>query len=202
MNDVYLRYGGLLKALYSTNDPLSFILRGHLYCEVAITRLLERKLPNPDALNLDRMMFYQKLKLAEATHAVPVYLVEGLTKLNALRNKYAHRLDYAATDEDQAAVLAAVRHGLQEPLSSLLPDNLTFPIGLKRAILLLWFSLELSLAPDFETGSEMILASISMIAQVALIEDPERTERLRQGLVSLVTRAVGALRAAAKPKTD
>ena len=87
-----------LKDLPDTPDHILVILKGHLLVEQEINRLLEAKLPNPDAINLTGKYgprFIHKLLLLKALIPNPPHvphLWDLIEELSKLRNDFGHRL--------------------------------------------------------------------------------------------------------------
>ncbi|MGG1167980.1 hypothetical protein [Bacillus cereus] len=80
-------------------DELQIILRGHIYIEHEIERLLRNHLVEPDAILGDRFMFMSKLNLAVALGLISADKKIPYKKLNDLRNDYAHALNYKMTEK-------------------------------------------------------------------------------------------------------
>jgi len=78
------------------------VVRGHLWIESGLITLIEAVLPFPDRVDLARFTFVQKLDLATAHGFVRPEDVPAYRRLNAIRNKVAHRLDGALGEQDQA----------------------------------------------------------------------------------------------------
>lgn len=68
------------------------LLRGHLWVEKHLISLLEAELARPEALDLDRVSFAQKVKLADALGMLTPDEEGLLRKLNQARNLLAHDL--------------------------------------------------------------------------------------------------------------
>ncbi|PEX45965.1 hypothetical protein COJ42_17100 [Bacillus cereus] len=81
-------------------DSLQIILRGHLYVEYELERLLRHNIENPDSILTDRFMFMNKINLAIALGLLPKSRKNTYKKLNDLRNKYAHKLRFEVSDKD------------------------------------------------------------------------------------------------------
>lgn len=79
------------------NDKLNLILRGHLFIDNELNKLLEGFLPNPTILELYKDSFRRKMDLALALNLIEQKHYDILLAFNDLRNKYAHRLKYNAT---------------------------------------------------------------------------------------------------------
>ena len=82
--------------LPETPDHILIILKTHLLVEQRIDRLLEMKLPNPDAvLGPPYPRFIHKLRMLKALIPAPPYLSDIwdlIEKLNNIRNDLAHKL--------------------------------------------------------------------------------------------------------------
>ena len=85
--------------LPDTPDQILLILKGHLLVEQEINRILEAKVPNPDALKLREKYgpkFVHRLSLLRALMPEIEYcpkLWDIIDKLNTLRNEFAHKLN-------------------------------------------------------------------------------------------------------------
>jgi hypothetical protein len=88
-----------LGEVFST-DTLTFVIRAHLYAESKLIRLLSDSLPNPRALDIERMSFSRKVDLAHALTLVDETTRRTLTLLNKLRNRFAHNLKSEISDND------------------------------------------------------------------------------------------------------
>ncbi|MCM3255561.1 hypothetical protein [Priestia aryabhattai] len=79
---------------------LQIVLRGHLYIENGIEKLLRCALVKPDVIINDRFMFINKLNLAVAMDLIPQEVSVTLRYLNSkIRNKYAHNLEFEMTQK-------------------------------------------------------------------------------------------------------
>ena len=86
--------------LSSVKEPIILVLTIHLYTEFWINKLIELRSPNPKEI-LDRnYVFAIKLMLVYNMGLIPEQLYLNIKKLNTLRNKYAHNLDYDFTKSD------------------------------------------------------------------------------------------------------
>jgi len=86
--------------LESKNERLYLILRGHLYIENELNKLLENFLPNPSVLELYREGFRRKLDLALALNLIEQDHFDIICAFNEIRNKYAHRLKYRISHQE------------------------------------------------------------------------------------------------------
>ena len=73
-------------------------LRAHLVVEHFVDENL-RKI-NPSLGAFDRLSFSNKVELLNPTSAFVQWIRPGIRKLNALRNKFAHQLNYKLTHDD------------------------------------------------------------------------------------------------------
>lgn len=86
-----------LRKLRFTTEPTDFILTMHLFCEYWLNRLLEQASPQCD---LSGYVFSKKLEIVFGVGKLPQHLFANLQKLNTLRNKMAHKIDYDLTQMD------------------------------------------------------------------------------------------------------
>lgn len=78
--------------LFEPTSSFEILLRGHLWMENLISRILEINIVNADVLDLDRMGFRQKVDIAQAFGFISQENGYALKALNRLRNKLAHNL--------------------------------------------------------------------------------------------------------------
>jgi len=88
--------------------PLEIVLRGHLWVESSLIGLIEEVLPHPEAIDLARFSFPQKLSLGVALGLVRSQHAPAYLKLNALRNRVAHDLYSAITEREQEEMIQAL----------------------------------------------------------------------------------------------
>lgn len=83
-----------------SESELQIVLRGHLYIEREITEMIRMILVEPNVILNDKFMFHNKLKLSVALGILPKEEKHIFEKINTLRNKYAHNLDFICKEED------------------------------------------------------------------------------------------------------
>ncbi|WP_179863349.1 hypothetical protein [Bacillus pseudomycoides] len=81
-------------------DELQLILRGHLYIEHELERLLKIYMVEPKHILTDRFMFMNKLNLAIALGALSSSKKNSYKRLNDLRNRYVHALKFKMSELD------------------------------------------------------------------------------------------------------
>lgn len=131
--------------LPETHDQILIILKTHLLVEQRLDRLLERKLPNPDAvLGQPYPRFIHKLRMLKALIPDPPLvhnLWDLITDLNNIRNDLAHKLtpkDIQGRIEDFVVKLFGsldTSGGLNKAVSH---QTITYKIRV-TLILLVWF---------------------------------------------------------------
>lgn len=82
------------------------ILRGHLFVEHFLTEYLSARNPELGSLEEARLTFSQKLALVGGGTGGVSYLLPGVRRLNAIRNRLAHSLRAEVTTEGANAFLA------------------------------------------------------------------------------------------------
>ena len=101
-------------------DSIGRILRAHLFVEHFLTEYLVARNPELGSPEDARLTFAQKLALiGDATGGV-AYLIPGIRRLNAIRNRLAHNLSADVTPEDVnvflgIALFKAMRDELARP---------------------------------------------------------------------------------------
>ena len=75
------------------DDPLTMVVKAHLYIESALLALLKAYLEKPEILETDRLTFPSKVQLGIALGLIEPQLEEVLIKLNRLRNRFVHNLE-------------------------------------------------------------------------------------------------------------
>lgn len=81
-------------------DELQVVLRTHLYIERELTEILKISLAEPDYILNTRFMFANKLNLAVALGVFPIGVKKAYDKLNKMRNKFAHELEFYCSEDD------------------------------------------------------------------------------------------------------
>lgn len=105
------------------NPAITFVLSNHLWLEHLLIRCL-RALPKAEALVNERQISFAVLvSLAEAHAVIRPDVANVLRRVNALRNKYAHRLAFAPSSSDIEGLLQALRHLEQPFLLSFVPPS-------------------------------------------------------------------------------
>ena len=69
------------------------ILQAHLYFDHVLSALLKEELRHPDAIDVKRMSFAQKLQLVHAIGLVRSDIVPTIAAVNRVRNRLAHDLE-------------------------------------------------------------------------------------------------------------
>lgn len=127
-----------------TSGILTFIIRGHLYIESSIVRLINKMPKSPNYLNVSRCDYKLKVSLGCALGVIPVELEPSLRQLGKIKNKFAHDLNYTLTIEDQNDIINCLKSKLGEPARYFFNTNdKEFPNGMRRAIQAIWIYLEI-----------------------------------------------------------
>jgi hypothetical protein len=89
------------EAIGAEGDTVMLLLRGHLYSENLLERLINFGLPRGDKLMENASLSYhQKLLLVEALDFLPDTIASSLRNLNKLRNQCAHQLNKKISEAD------------------------------------------------------------------------------------------------------
>lgn len=87
-----------------SEDELQVILRGQLYIEREITGMLKVSLKEPNVILNDRFMFMSKLNLAVALGIIRSEDKKVFEKINSLRNKFAHSLNFKCEEKNYTEI--------------------------------------------------------------------------------------------------
>lgn len=88
-------------AIGDESDPIMLVLRGHLFSESLLERIIRLSLPRGDKVVESASFSYaQKLLFVEALETMPDSVCSSLRGLNKLRNQCAHELGRTITDAD------------------------------------------------------------------------------------------------------
>ena len=83
------------------HDPVMLILRGHLFTESMLERIIFARLPRGDKLiEKGNLNYHQKLVLVDSFNCTTDSLISSLRGLNKLRNECAHELDKKIIEND------------------------------------------------------------------------------------------------------
>ncbi|MFY0698311.1 MAG: hypothetical protein JXR11_10700 [Balneola sp.] len=80
--------------LKQANDPISALLKTHLFIEQLLEVMIRIKLPNPDILLNGRGLgFSKKVHLVQAFNILDQKTYEAILRINKIRNDCAHIID-------------------------------------------------------------------------------------------------------------
>lgn len=78
--------------VFKPENAFEILLRGHLWVENLLNRILETQIVSPGVIDIDRMAFRQKVDTADAFGFISIEDGKALRELNRMRNKLAHNL--------------------------------------------------------------------------------------------------------------
>jgi hypothetical protein len=149
--------------------------------------LIEVSLAKPGVLDLDRMTFAQKLRLAEASGGLQPEVVPWVRALNKLRNNLAHELDGDASDEalEELARFADKRLDLAVLVPSAVPDSTSaqarFRIWVAVYLLALeWHRMRLEWRKAHQEAIQKYELQLALLAMAGTEVTEERRDELRQ----------------------
>jgi hypothetical protein len=107
--EIIKHFGNLfMKHLHSSNF-IEKVLYGQIHIESLLVGLLENSLHSPSKLNLDKMTFFNKIKLAVALGCVDFDIQSSLEKLGNIRNNIAHDFDTTITLKEEKDFLNVLK---------------------------------------------------------------------------------------------
>ena len=113
------------KYVTSANPIITYVISNHLWLEHLLVRCLIAVLPNPEALFRSSRIprFPLLVDLCEAHDIIASDFANVLRKVNALRNKFAHRIQFEPDQKEVEALLRALREMEQPFLLSSVPAS-------------------------------------------------------------------------------
>jgi hypothetical protein len=127
------------KHLFEPESSFEILLRGHLWIENLVERILEVNIVNPGILDFDRIGFRQKIDIAQAFGFIAPWDGHAFKALNRLRNKLAHDL-MTEPSESEIGLLVATLAG---PAKAAFDAVLNHPVDVRQsdkfATLRYWF---------------------------------------------------------------
>lgn len=118
--------------LVNQKDDLQVVIRGHLLAEHYLVELIENNLPIKNQLDFDSIRFPQLVRLARSLDCIDADFKGMLLKINKLRNKYAHNLEWEVTQKEIDEILSTLPKedkGELENESAYKNGNLTKRLG-------------------------------------------------------------------------
>lgn len=99
-------YDAMKERWNQDTDSIGRILRSHLYLEHYLTEYLQHANPALGDLDEARLNFAQKANLLRSDAPVIDMIIGGIRHLNKIRNRLAHNLRAAVTEEDAYVFLS------------------------------------------------------------------------------------------------
>ena len=90
-------------------EVIGRILRAHLFLEYYMSEYLSKANPRLESLTESRLSFSQKLSLLDSSNPDIAFILPGIKRLNAIRNRLAHNLSAQVTEDDKTIFLACER---------------------------------------------------------------------------------------------
>ena len=115
---------GFEKHVSRADGIIAHVVATHLWIEHLLIRSLAAVLPRPDAIFSRRPPSFAALvDLAEALEVVAPDFADVLRRVNALRNKFAHRISFEPEAEEIQALQKSLRDMKNPFLISLVPPS-------------------------------------------------------------------------------
>jgi hypothetical protein len=93
-------------ASINNENEMYKVIRGHLFIESKMIKLLGYILPFPEAINLDRMNFSTKIDICTATGILRKDEMDCYKKFNLLRNSIAHNLEKELNEQEVSNIVS------------------------------------------------------------------------------------------------
>ncbi|MDQ0884839.1 hypothetical protein [Peribacillus sp. V2I11] len=126
-------------------NELQAILRGHLYIENELVKLLKGVLVEPTYVLSNNFGFMNKLSLAVGLGLITKDAFDVYRRFNTIRNNYAHKLSYKVTEADLNSIKQLIRGEIERDFnlwifeqSSIYANEKDVLIQLRIVIAFLW----------------------------------------------------------------
>jgi hypothetical protein len=116
------------------DENLRLVIRAHLHAEQLLFAMLTEGLADPTVLDLDRLTFLTKVRLAIAIGLMSKNVLPALTGLNTLRNNFSHKFGYQFTDKAKADLLSTMPTEIVELMLTDEHDGKTTPIHTRQSV--------------------------------------------------------------------
>jgi hypothetical protein len=125
--------------LFEPESSFEILLRGHLWIENFVGRILELRIVNQGVLDLDRMSFRQKIDIAQAFGFITQEDGQAFKVLNRLRNKLAHNLMVEPSEEEIRHLVSTLTGAKEAAFNAVMNHPDTAQYADKFAALRYWF---------------------------------------------------------------
>lgn len=145
----------VVNELFAIDSDVQIVLRGHLYCESSLLRYVRYKLPSPEYLDDYRGGFSNLVTFAGALGYLNRSIYISLCKLNDIRNRVAHRLEYKIGDDESLCFANVIKGAVgEDKLSDHIVKTTKWYLGmcstastrLRRCVFLVWALMEIDYA--------------------------------------------------------
>jgi len=144
------------KKIFS-NDPLTMVVRAHLYIESALVTLIQAYMEH-DILETDRLSFPSKLQLCIGLGLISEGEQDVLIRLNRIRNRFVHNLDAQLTKKDAYRLMDDLPKKEQEQVKASL-QKLGVPYGTHMETISMVFIVLYTKLIALAKGLELLRAS-------------------------------------------
>lgn len=125
----------------NSEDELGLLLRGHLYIENELVKIIEAHLPHPKKFDIAAINFPKKIYLAAAMGILSEAEIEPYLFFNKLRNKLAHNLGEEITESDIRGLIESLTPRQLQMLQFAIDSRPEREHGLQDCILILFLYL-------------------------------------------------------------
>ncbi|MEH6994241.1 hypothetical protein V7075_16220 [Neobacillus drentensis] len=133
----------IFNAFLKMNDVLSTVLRGHLYIESELEKQLNEYLAHPEVLEMDRLKFSDKLTWLVALGLLSKENRMPYKRLNELRNKFAHNIEYQLQESDLEKIVNTFNKSQRKRYIKMVNDQTKNESRLRFCLFILWIDITL-----------------------------------------------------------
>jgi hypothetical protein len=182
-------FNKVVNELLNVDSDVQTILRGHLYCEASLARLVHKLVPQPEYLSKERTAFSEYLKIAAVSGYINKSTYSIIASFTKLRNSAAHELEYTIGTKESLNFQNAIKGAIGIPdTDSILADSAHWyfqdcssnSTRLRRCVFFTWVMIEL----DYSVRclGVQVLQAINDINDNAVFNSPNVNPELRRGV--------------------
>lgn len=174
--------------LFNVDADVQTILRGHLYCEASLARLVHKLVPKPEYLLKERTVFSEYLNIAAVSGYISKSTYSIITSFTKIRNSAAHELEYTIGTKESQGFQNAIKSALgSSDTDSIFADSAKWyfqdcssnSTRLRRCVFFTWVMIEL----DYSVRclGIQVLQAIKDINDSPVFNSTEVNPELRRG---------------------
>ncbi|MCK6256802.1 hypothetical protein LCY76_09365 [Fictibacillus sp. KIGAM418] len=178
-------YGAFLKL----NDPMTMILKGHLYIEAEFEKQLDIYLANPEVLDISRMKFPAKLNFLIALGIMDKSDRSPYAKLNEVRRKFAHDLNYQLQENDVQIIVDSFNKSQKSRFNKMADGQSSLMGKLRFCLSILWIDISLNTESiKLKAETQRLEEEIKKLNEKSTFDSPKQFEKYWENYMERISK--------------